>query len=249
MIILKNKSEIALMRISGSLTADALKLMEEMIRPGISTMDLDRAAYEFITKHGAVPSFKGYGGFPGSICASVNDVVIHGIPSEKTVLKEGDIISVDLGVQKNGWHGDAARTFPVGKVSEEARKLIEVTEGSFFEGLKKVTAGSKLTDVSHAIESFTDRYGYSQVRDFVGHGVGKSLHEMPNVPNYGAPGRGPRLMEGMVIAIEPMVNMGGYEVYVLPNGWTVKTRDGSLSAHYENTVAVTENGPELLTRT
>ncbi len=249
MIILKNKSEIALMRISGSLTADALKLMEEMIRPGISTMDLDRAAYEFITKHGAVPSFKGYGGFPGSICASVNDVVIHGIPSEKTVLKEGDIISVDLGVQKNGWHGDAARTFPVGKVSEEARKLIEVTEGSFFEGLKKVTAGSKLTDVSHAIESFTDRYGYSQVRDFVGHGVGKSLHEMPNVPNYGAPGRGPRLMEGMVIAIEPMVNMGGYEVYVLPDGWTVKTRDGSLSAHYENTVAVTENGPELLTRT
>lgn len=249
MIILKNKSEIALMRISGSLTADALKLMEEMIRPGISTMDLDRAAYEFITKHGAVPSFKGYGGFPGSICASVNDVVIHGIPSEKTVLKEGDIISVDLGVQKNGWHGDAARTFPVGKVSEEAQKLIEVTEGSFFEGLKKVAAGSKLTDVSHAIESFTDRYGYSQVRDFVGHGVGKSLHEMPNVPNYGAPGRGPRLMEGMVIAIEPMVNMGGYEVYVLPDGWTVKTRDGSLSAHYENTVAVTENGPELLTRT
>lgn len=249
MIILKNDKEINLMKISGKIVEDALNLIEENIKPGISTLELDKIAEEFITKQNAVPSFKGYGGFPGSICASVNDVVIHGIPSKNIILNEGDIISIDMGAKINGYHGDAARTFPVGEVSSEAKKLIEVTRASFFKGLEQIKEGNKLSDISHAIQEFGESFGFSLVRDYVGHGIGKNLHEMPNVPNYGRPGRGPRLTEGMVLAIEPMLNVGSFEVKVLNDKWTVKTADGSLSAHYENTVAITKNGPILLTLT
>lgn len=249
MIILKNHNEIQLMKAAGKIVEDTLSLIEENIKPGISTLKLDEIAYEFITKQNAVPSFKGYGGFPGSICASVNDVVIHGIPSKKIILKEGDIVSIDMGAKIYGYHGDAARTYAVGEISDEAKKLIEVTKNSFFKGIEAIKEGAKLSDISHAIESYTKEFGYSQVRDFVGHGIGKNLHEMPNVPNYGRPGRGPGLCEGMVLAIEPMVNIGSYEVMVLEDKWTVKTKDGSLSAHYENTVAITENGPEFMTLT
>ena len=224
MIIIKTSKEIDYMKESGRIVEEALNLMEKSIRPGISTLELDRIAEEFITKQGAVPSFKGYGGFPGSICASVNDVVIHGIPSNKIILKDGDIISVDLGAVKNQYHGDAARTFPVGSVSKEAEQLIEVTRASFFEGLKKIEIGGKLSDISNAIQVYAEAFGYSMVKDYVGHGIGKSLHEMPNVPNYGPPGRGPKLVEGMVLAIEPMVNMGTYKVKVLRTNGQSKLR-------------------------
>lgn len=247
MIIVKNKLEIELMRKSGRIVGEALNLVGEMIKPGISTLDIDRFLEEFITKQGAVPSFKGYGGFPGSACISVNDTVIHGIPSEKEILKEGDIVSVDFGAVLNGYHGDAARTFAVGKISDEAKKLIKVTEESFFRGIEHAKVGSKLTDISHAIQTYAESFGFGVVRDYVGHGIGRSLHEDPNVPNFGAAGKGPRLIEGMVLAIEPMIVLGTYEVKVLKDQWTVKTYDGALAAHYENTVAVTENGPELLT--
>lgn len=249
MIILKNDNEIRKMKEAGRIVEEALRLMEANIRPGISTFHLDRIAEEFITKQGAVPSFKGYGGFPGSICASVNDVVIHGIPSKEVILKEGDIISVDMGALKDHYHGDAARTFMVGEVSQTAKDLIRVTEESFFRGLEAFRAGNRLGDISSAIESYITAAGFGIVRDFVGHGIGRNLHEQPNVPNYGRPGLGPVLREGMVLAIEPMVNVGSYEVKVLKDNWTVKTRDGSLSAHYENTVALTEQGPQLLTLT
>lgn len=249
MIILKNDNEIRKMKEAGRIVEEALRLMEANIRPGISTFHLDRIAEEFITKQGAVPSFKGYGGFPGSICASVNDVVIHGIPSKEVILKEGDIISVDMGALKDHYHGDAARTFMVGEVSQSAKDLIRVTEESFFRGLEAFRAGNRLGDISSAIESHITAAGFGIVRDFVGHGIGRNLHEQPNVPNYGRPGLGPVLREGMVLAIEPMVNVGSYEVKVLKDNWTVKTRDGSLSAHYENTVALTEQGPQLLTLT
>ncbi len=249
MIILKNDQEILKMAEAGRIVEEALYLMEENIRPGISTWELDRLAEEFITKQGAVPSFKGYGGFPGSICASVNDVVIHGFPSKKEILKEGDIISIDMGAMKDRYHGDAARTFGVGEISEEARKLIQVTKDSFFKGFAECLAGNRLSDISHAIEAYIQPFGYGVVRDYVGHGIGRSLHEAPNVPNYGKAGRGPVLREGMVLAIEPMVNAGGHEVKLLEDKWTVKTKDGSLSAHYENTVAFTKNGPQLLTLT
>lgn len=247
MIILKNNSEIKIMRQAGRITGEALNLIRDYIKPGVSTLELDRVAEEFITKQGAVPSFKGYGGFPGSICASVNDTVIHGIPSKSIVLKEGDIISVDLGAKYNGYHGDAARTFAVGKISKEAELLIKVTEESFFKGVEAIKPNAKLTDISHAIQTYAESFGFQVVRDYVGHGIGKSLHENPNVPNFGAKGKGPKLIEGMVLAIEPMIVMGTYEVKVLKDDWTVKTCDGKLAAHYENTVAVTENGPELLT--
>lgn len=237
------------MAAAGRIVEEALQLMEENIRPGISTWELDRMAEEFITKQGAVPSFKGYGGFPGSICASVNDVVIHGIPSKREILKDGDIVSIDMGAMKDRYHGDAARTFGVGAISEEARQLIEVTRASFFAGFERCQVGGRLSDISSAIESHIRPSGFGVVRDYVGHGIGRSLHEAPNVPNYGKPGRGPVLREGMVLAIEPMVNLGGHEVKLLEDKWTVKTKDGSLSAHYENTVAFTKNGPQLLTLT
>lgn len=249
MIILKNKRELDAMAESGRIVEEALLYVERLVRPGISTWELDRLAEEFITKQGAVPSFKGYGGFPGSICTSVNDVVIHGIPARDTILQEGDILSVDLGALKNHYHGDAARTIPVGSVTQEALSLIRTTEEAFFCGLDQCRIGHHLSDISHAIETHVREAGCSIVEEYVGHGIGRNLHEMPNVPNFGAPGRGPRLQEGMVIAIEPMVNLGRRNIVVLKDRWTVKTKDGSLSAHYENTVAITEDGPRMLTCT
>lgn len=234
---------------AGRIVEAALQLVERSIRPGITTAELDRIAEEFITKQGAVPSFKGYGGFPASICASVNDVVIHGIPSSRVILRDGDIISVDMGALKDRYHGDAARTFAVGEVSQQAKDLIRVTEESFFKGFDQFQIGNRLGDISHAIGDHITAAGFGVVKDYVGHGIGRNLHEQPNVPNFGTPGKGTVLREGMVFAIEPMVNVGSFEVKLLKDQWTVKTRDGSLSAHYENTVALTEHGPQLLTLT
>ncbi|HAK41582.1 MAG TPA: type I methionyl aminopeptidase [Clostridium sp.] len=221
-------------------------MIEKVIKPGITTAEIDKIAEEFILAQGAIPSFKGYGGFPGSICASVNDVVIHGIPND-TVLVEGDIISVDCGAILNGYHGDAARTFPVGSISKEAQHLIDVTKESFFKGIEKAVVGNRLTDISAASQKHAESFGYSVVRDFVGHGIGTSMHEDPQVPNYGTAGKGPKLVHGVVLAIEPMINMGNYKVKIKPDGWTVVTSDGKLSAHYENTIAITNDGVEILT--
>lgn len=247
MIIIKNDMEIEYMRKAGKLVGETLARLEEVIKPGITTAEIDRIAEEYIVKHGAKPSFKGYNGFTGSICASINEEVVHGIPTPKRILQEGDIISIDCGAILNGYQGDAARTVSVGKISIEAEKLIEVTKESFFKGIEKAVIGNRLTDISHAIQTYAEGFGYSVVRDFVGHGIGRDLHEDPEVPNFGRPGRGPKLLHGMVLAIEPMINMGRYHVNVQPNGWTVITEDHSLSAHYENTVAILENGPEILT--
>lgn len=247
MIIIKTDLEIEYMRQAGKVVANTLLKLEEAIKPGITTADLDIIAEEYILKQGSRPSFKGYCGFPGSICTSVNNEVVHGIPSKRVVLQEGDIISVDCGAILNGYQGDAARTFSVGTASSEALKLIEVTKQSFFKGVEKAIVGNKLTDISAAIQEYVESFGYSVVRDYVGHGIGKEMHEDPEVPNYGRPGRGPTLKKGMVLAIEPMVNIGKYHVEVEPNDWTVVTVDKSLSAHYENTVAILDNGPEILT--
>lgn len=247
MINIKTDSEIEYMRQAGKIVGETLAMLQEVIKPGITTADLDIIAEEYIRKCGAVPSFKGYYGFPASLCTSINSEVVHGIPSKDVVLQEGDIISVDCGAILNGFHGDAARTFPVGKISTEAEKLIQVTKESFFKGAEKAVIGNKLTDISHAIQEYAESFGYSMVRDYVGHGIGRNMHEDPEVPNFGRPHRGPKLLKGMVLAIEPMVNLGDYHVKVLPNDWTVVTVDGSLSSHYENTVAITENGPEILT--
>jgi len=246
MIILKNNMEIEYMKRAGKVVGETLARIEDAIKPGITTADLDRIAEEFIVKQGAKPSFKGYHGFPASICASVNNEVVHGFPTS-TVLQEGDIVSVDCGAILNGYHGDAARTFPIGKISSDAENLIRVTKESFFKGLEFAKVGNRLYDVSYAIQQHVESFGYSVVRDFVGHGIGKQLHEDPEVPNFGRPGRGPKLLHGMVLAIEPMVNIGKYNVEVQSNGWTVVTADGTLSAHYENTVAILDNGPEILT--
>ncbi|MDW8800154.1 type I methionyl aminopeptidase [Clostridium sp. A1-XYC3] len=247
MIIIKNDKEIEYMREAGKIVANTLLRLEEVIRPGITTAELDIIAEEYITKQGAKPSFKGYYGFPASICASVNKEVVHGIPSNKVILQEGDIISIDCGAVLNGYHGDAARTFAVGKISDKAQQLIDVTKESFFRGVKKAVIGNKLTDISAEIQKYAESFGYSLVRDYVGHGIGKDMHEDPEVPNFGRPGRGPKLCRGMVLAIEPMVNIGNYHVRVESNDWTVITEDGSLSAHYENTVAILDDGPEILT--
>lgn len=247
MITIKSKSEIEKMRVAGKLTGDALRLVEQHIRPGVSTLELDKIAYDFIRKHGATPSFLHYNGFPASICASPNSWVVHGIPSRDVILKEGDIISIDMGVCKNGYHGDAARTFPVGKISDEAQRLIDVTKQSFFEGVKHATHGAKLGDLSAAIQEYVEDHGYSVVRDLVGHGIGKNMHEDPNVPNYGHKGKGLKLAQGMTIAVEPMVNAGDWGVVVLDDDWTVETEDGSLSAHYENTILITKGECEILT--
>ena len=246
MIILKNEHEIDLMRKAGRIVGETLLMLEEKVRPGITTAELDKLAEEFITKHGAKPSFKGLYGFPASLCISVNEQVVHGIPG-KFKLEEGDIVSVDCGVLLNGYHGDAARTFAVGEVTEQARKLIDVTEQSFFKGIEKAIVGNRLTDMSYEIQQYVESNGFSVVRDYVGHGIGKKVHEDPEVPNFGRPGRGPKLMSGMVLAIEPMVNIGKYHVKTLDDEWTVVTADSSLSAHYENTVAILPNGPEVLT--
>ncbi|GAB6168990.1 type I methionyl aminopeptidase [Clostridium carnis] len=246
MIIIKNHKEIDLMRAAGKIVAETLLLVEEKVRPGITTAELDRIAEEFITKHGAKPSFKGLYGFPASLCISVNEQVVHGIPGGY-VLKDGDIISVDCGACLNGFHGDAARTFAVGEVSEEAKKLIKITEECFFKGIENAKVGNRLTDISHEIQSYVEASGFSVVRDFVGHGIGRVVHEDPEVPNFGKPGRGPKLVAGMTLAIEPMVNAGTYKVKTLNDDWTVVTSDGSLSAHYENTVVILPDGPEILT--
>ncbi len=247
MITIKSKSEIEKMRIAGKITGEALKLLEKHIKPGISTLELDKIAYDFIKKQGATPSFLNYNGFPGSICASPNSWVVHGIPSKNVVLKEGDIISIDMGVCKDGYHGDAARTYPVGKISPEAQRLIDVTKQCFYEGIKYAAHGAKLGDVSAAIQEYAEGNGYSVVRDLVGHGIGKNLHEDPNVPNFGHKGKGVKLAAGMTLAIEPMINAGAYDVVVLDDDWTVETEDGSLSAHYENTVLITKGECEILT--
>lgn len=246
MIVIKTDKEIELMQESGRIVALAHEAIKKAIKPGITTGELDAIAEAIIIENGAIPSFKGYHGYPASICASVNDQVIHGIPGG-TTLKEGDIISVDIGAFKNGYHGDAARTHPVGKVSDEALELIKVTEESFFEGLKYCKIGYRLSDVSHAIQSYAEEKGFSVVRDFVGHGIGRLMHEDPPIPNYGAPGRGPRLEKGMALAIEPMINSGDFKVKVLDDEWTVITKDNSLSAHYENTLIITDGEPLLLT--
>ncbi|ABK60838.1 MULTISPECIES: type I methionyl aminopeptidase [Clostridium] len=246
MITIKNSKEIEYMRHAGKIVGDTLALLEESIKPGITTKDLDRIAEEYIRKCNAIPSFKGYYGFPASVCTSVNEEVVHGIPGDR-VLHEGDIISIDCGAILNGYHGDAARTFAVGNISKEAEDLIKVTRDSFFKGVENAIVGNKLTDISAAIQKHAESHGYSVVRDYVGHGIGTAMHEEPEVPNFGRPGRGPKLVEGMVLAIEPMINVGELYVEVLSNDWTVVTRDRKLSAHYENTVAILNNGPEILT--
>ena len=246
MIIIKNDNEVSLMRKAGKIVGETLLLLENEIKPGITTAELDKIAEEFITKHGAKPSFKGLYGFPSSLCISVNEQVIHGIPGEY-MLKDGDIVSIDCGACIDGFHGDAARTFPVGNISSDAQKLIDITKESFFKGIEYAKVGNKLGDVSHEIQSYVEAAGFSVVRDFVGHGIGANVHEDPNVPNFGKAGLGPDLVKGMVLAIEPMVNIGNHKVKTLRNGWTVVTRDSSLSAHYENTVAILSDGPEILT--
>lgn len=247
MISIKSPHELELMRRAGRLTALARRAAAEAVRPGVTTGEIDRVVRQTIEGAGAKPSFLGYGGFPGSACVSINDEVIHGIPSATRVVHEGDIVKVDVGAYLEGFHGDCAATIPCGTVSEEARRLIEVTRQSFYEGIKFAREGNRLYDISHAIQSYVEANGFSVVRDYVGHGVGAELHESPEVPNFGRPGHGVRLQRGMTLAIEPMVNVGVYEIKVLPDGWTVKTRDGSLSAHYENTIAITEGEPEILT--
>ena len=247
MIIIKNSEQLALMKKAGQITAEALLVAREAIRPGITTKEIDKKIHDYIVKCGAIPSFLGYGGFPGSACVSVNDEVIHGIPSEKKILREGDIVKIDVGARYRGYNGDSARTYPVGKVSEEALRLISVTEKSFYEAMKAAKAGNRVGDIGFAVENFVISNGFSVVRDYVGHGVGKDLHEEPEVPNFGRAGRGSRLYSGMTLAIEPMVNVGGYGVKVLSDGWTVKTLDGSLSAHYENSIAITDSDPIVLT--
>lgn len=247
MIKLKNSEQLAAMKEAGRITGEALYLAGEAIKEGVSTYEIDRIVRAHIEKQGAKPSFLGYGGFPGSACISINDEVIHGIPSKKRILREGDVVKVDVGAFYRGFHGDAARTFAVGNVTEEAKKLIEVTKQCFYKGAEQAVVGNRIGDVGYAIEAHAAKNGFSVVRSYVGHGVGHELHEDPEVPNYGNIGKGARLCAGMTLAIEPMVNAGTYSVKVLGDGWTVKTADGSLSAHYENTVAITEDGPILLT--
>lgn len=246
MIVIKSNNEIDIMREAGKIVAGAHRLVKKAIVPGITTAELDRVAKDYILKKGAVPAFKGYQGYPANICTSLNNQVVHGIPGP-IPLKEGDIVSVDIGAFYNGYCGDAARTHPVGQITPEAKKLIEVTRNSFYKGLEFAKEGYRLTDISHAIQSYVEDYGYSVVRALVGHGIGQEMHEDPQVPNFGPPGRGPRLREGMTLAIEPMINAGVFDVKVLDDGWTVVTQDGSLSAHYENTIAITTDQPLLLT--
>ena len=247
MIQLKNSAQISIMMEAGRITGEALLVAREHVREGISTKELDTLIRNYIEKCGAKPSFLGYGGFPGSACISINDEVIHGIPSKNRILKEGDIVKVDVGAFYKGFHGDSARTIPVGKVSEEALRLIETTRKSFFDGVAAVKIGNRIGDVGSAIQTCVEKQGFSVVKRYIGHGIGHELHESPDVPNFGTVGRGTRLCAGMAIAIEPMVNIGSEEVYELADGWTVKTRDKSLSAHYENTVALTSDGVIITT--
>ncbi len=247
-ISVKNAEAIEYMRISCRIVAEVLEEMKHLVRPGVTTAELDRIAEEIIRSHGAVPSFKGYEGYPASICASVDDQVIHGIPSKKTVLREGSIVGIDVGAYLNGYHGDGARTFAVGDIAPEAQKLMDVTRESFFAGMKFAKAGNHLHEISAAVQAYAEKNGCGVVRAYVGHGVGREMHEDPPIPNYKTIGRGPKLVAGMTLAIEPMINLGRPEVEVLDDDWTVVTCDGSLSCHYENTILITETGYEILTQ-
>jgi methionyl aminopeptidase len=248
MVILKLPDEIEKARASNRIVAEVLSKLREKVRPGVRTRDLDKFAEEISQKRGAKPAFKGYHGYPYSLCISVNEVVVHGMPSEDSVLKEGDIVGLDFGVCYQGFFGDATITLPVGKVNEKALRLIQVTEQSLYAGIEQAKDGNRLGDISAAVQNVVEDAGYSVVRDFVGHGIGKNLHEDPQIPNFGKKGRGIELKRGMILAIEPMVNAGKYKVKVLPDGWTVITEDGSLSAHFEHSVAITDNGPDILSK-
>ena len=246
MIILKSPQEIAKIRAAGRIVAGAIEELKTRVRPGIKTKELDRIAEEFIQKRGGIPAFKGYRGYPNTLCISVNEEIIHGIPSDR-VLEEGDIAGIDLGVLLDGYYGDAAVTLPAGTISSQAKRLMETTEAALYRAIDAAVIGNRVSDIAYTIQSYVEGAGYSVVREFVGHGIGRSLHEDPPVPNFGEPGQGPQLREGMVLAIEPMVNAGGKDLFVRENGWTAVTKDRSLSAHFEHTVAVTRNGPLILT--
>ena len=249
MINIKSPHEIECMRKSGAILRDCLLFLGDRVKPGVSTKRLDEFAYDYIKRHDSTPSFLGYGGFPGSACISINQEIIHGIPSSHRIIEEGDIVKIDVGAYIHGFHGDSANTFPVGKISDEAARLIEATKKSFEVGVAAAEKeGARIGDIGAAVNGYVESMGYSTVRKYVGHGVGRDLHEDPSVPNYGTPGRGPRISRGMVIAIEPMVNAGGTGVLEQPDGWTVLTADGKLSAHYEHTVAITDEGALLLTK-
>ena len=248
MIRIKSAREIQLMRRAGKITAAARALAGKMVAPGVTTLEIDRAVHDFIVSQGAVPTFLGYGGYPANLCISINDQVIHGIPDKNTVIREGDVVSIDVGATKDGYVGDCAATFIAGRAKDqEAEKLVSVTRQSFFEGIKFARPGFRVSDIGSAIQQYVEANGFSVVREYVGHGVGREMHEEPEVPNFGRPGHGPRLVRGMVIAVEPMVNAGGWPVKVLKDGWTVVTQDGSLSSHYENTILITDGEPEILT--
>ena len=247
MITLRSKREIELLREAGKIVAETHAVLREAVKPGVSTWELDQLAYQTIIKHRAIPSFLNYNGFPGSICASKNEIIVHGIPSKKDILEEGDIISIDIGAFYKGYHGDSAKTHPVGKISKEDEHLIAATRQSFYDGIEHAVIGNRLSDISHHVQKSAEAEGFSVVRDFTGHGVGTKLHEDPAVPNYGVPNKGPRLLEGLVIAVEPMINIGTYRVAIDDDGWTTRTLDGKNSAHYEHTLVITEHGPELLT--
>lgn len=246
-MIVRTPDELRLMREAGKITRDALNYAKTLIKPNISTLELDKKIKEYIINCGATPSFLGYEGYPGSICASPNSMVVHGIPSDKIILKEGDIISIDVGATFKGYNGDAARTFAVGEISQEKAKLIKVTEECFFKGIEKLKVGDRLGELSHAIQEHAEKNGFSVVRELVGHGIGTKMHEWPNVPNYGKKTDGPILAENICLAVEPMINMGKKDIYLLEDGWGVITRDGKPSAHYENTVILTLTGVEILT--
>ena len=247
MVVIKTARELSKMKDACRISAEALRVAGEAVKPGVTTYEIDTIVRKYIEKQGATPSFLGYGGFPASACISVNNVVIHGIPSKKQILKEGDIVSVDVGAYYEGFHGDNAYTFPCGKISAEAQALLDATKESLYEGINKALAGNRIGDIGSAVQQYVEARSYSVVRDFVGHGVGAKLHEEPSVPNYGTPGRGVRLIPGMTIAIEPMINMGDYKVRVLDDEWTTVTVDGSLSAHFEHTVCITPDGPKIRT--
>lgn len=248
MIILKSRREIDIMREANQIVAQTHAFLSENIKAGISTAEIDRLADEFIRSKGAVPSFKGYQGFPASVCVSINDEVVHGIPSDHRFLEDGDIVSIDIGTFYEGFNGDAARTHAVGEISENASKLLKVTEESLLKGIEKAVIGNRLFDISHAVQKYVEKNGFSVVRDYVGHGIGRDMHEDPQIPNFGPAGKGPKLKEGMTLAIEPMVNTGSYEVETLEDEWTVVTKDGGLSAHFEHTIAITKDGVEILSK-
>ncbi|MBQ2823808.1 MAG: type I methionyl aminopeptidase [Oscillospiraceae bacterium] len=248
MIQVKSKSELEKMRKAGIITGNALHYGGQSIKVGMSTYELDKIIHDYIVKNGAKPSFLGYGGFPASACISINDEVIHGIPSKKRIIRDGDVVSIDVGAYIDGYHGDSAYTFPVGNVSEETLELLRVTKESLYLGIEQAVVGNRIGDIGHAVEEHCVSHGYGVVKQYIGHGVGRDLHESPEVPNYGRAGRGPRLVAGMTIAIEPMINAVGEDVKVLSDGWTVLTKSGSPSAHYEHTIAVTPDGPVILTK-